>query len=99
MQLAAKLPRHVADLPETRELASYGCVTRVHVVRLLAPALTGEDHSKDIDFSPSGITYRWNAGYTDTTRVLKQAPWTHNFDPLEGLILHQAEAGEMRFEG
>ncbi|HEX3338751.1 MAG TPA: patatin-like phospholipase family protein [Pseudolabrys sp.] len=99
MELAAKLPQHVADLPATRELASYGCVTRMHVVRLMAPALTGEDHSKDIDFSPSGITYRWNAGNTDTTRVLRQAPWTHDFDPLEGLILHQAEAGEMRFEG
>jgi len=99
MQLAGKLPRDVAELPETRELASYGCVTRMHVVRLLAPPFAGEDHSKDIDFSPSGITYRWNAGSTDTTRVLKQAPWTHDFDPLEGLILHEAEAGKIMFDG
>ena len=99
MQLAGKLPRDVAELPEARELASYGCVTRMHVVRLLAPPLAGEDHSKDIDFSPSGIMYRWSAGNADTTRVLQQAPWTHDFDPLEGLILHEAEAGKIRLDG
>src|SRR5204862_4208097 len=37
------------------EMASYGCLTRMHVVRLLAPALDHEDHSKDIDFSAGGI--------------------------------------------
>jgi NTE family protein len=99
MNLAAKLPHDVANLPEVRELASYGCVTRMHIVRLLAPPLAGEDHSKDIDFSPSGIKYRWQAGYSDTSRVLMQAPWTHEFDPLEGLIIHQAESGHMTFEG
>ena len=99
MNLAAKLPHDVANLPEIRELASYGCVTRMHIVRLLAPPLAGEDHSKDIDFSPSGIKYRWQAGYSDTSRVLMQAPWTHEFDPLEGLIIHQAESGHMTFEG
>ena len=99
MELAAKLPHDVSNSPEVRELASYGCVTRMHVVRLLAPPLAGEDHSKDIDFSPSGIKYRWQAGYSDTSRVLMQAPWTHEFDPLEGLIIHQAESGHMTFEG
>ena len=71
----------------------------MHIVRLLAPPLAGEDHSKDIDFSPSGIKYRWQAGYSDTSRVLMQAPWTHEFDPLDGLIIHQAESGHMTFEG
>ena len=33
----------------------YGCLTRMHVVRLLAPRLDNENHTKDIDFSPSGI--------------------------------------------
>ena len=55
MELAAKLPHEVANSPEVHELASYGCVTRMHVVRLLAPPLAGEDHSKDIDFSPTAL--------------------------------------------
>ncbi len=98
-ELAEKLPPEVAMTPEVRELASYGCVTRMHVVRLLAPALAGEDHAKDIDFSRIGIQHRWRAGYADTRRVLARAPWTGDFDPLEGFILHQAEAGKMTFEG
>ena len=98
-ELAARLPPDVANSPEVRDLALHGCVTRMHVVRLLAPPLAGEDHSKDIDFSSSGIKDRWRAGYSDTSRVLTQAPWTHEFDPLEGLIIHQAESGHMTFEG
>ena len=94
-ELAAKLPPEVAASPETQELAGYGCVTRMHVVRLMAPPLAGEDHSKDIDFSPSGIAHRWRAGRADTARVLAQAPWAGKFHPLEGLILHEAEAGQM----
>jgi NTE family protein len=80
-------------------LAGYGCLTRMHVVRLLAPPLAGEDHSKDIDFSAEGISARWAAGYADTVRVLAQKPWTHEFDPMEGLILHEAEAGTIVNEG
>jgi NTE family protein len=98
-ELAMKLPPAVAQTAEASELASYGCVTRMHVVRLLAPALAGEDHAKDIDFSRSGISYRWRAGYADTKRVLAQSPWAGEFDPLEGFILHEAQAGEMQFEG
>jgi hypothetical protein len=67
----------------------------MHVVRLLAPPLAGEDHAKDIDFSRSGIRQRWQAGYADTKHVLAQAPWQGEFDPLEGFILHEARAGQM----
>ena len=98
-EVVARLPRETLGAPEVRALAGYGCVTRMHVVRLVAPPLAGEDHSKDIDFSPGGIRQRWDAGYTDTMRVLAQAPWTHEFDPLEGFILHETEAGRMMFEG
>ena len=71
----------------------------MHVVRLVSPPLAGEDHSKDIDFSANGIRLRWDAGYTDTVKVLAQAPWAGDFDPLEGFILHETEAGRMKFEG
>src|SRR3954447_15292073 len=73
-------------------------MTRMHVIRLLAPPLEGEDHSKDIDFSPAGIRRRWDTGYADTQRVLAQAPWTADVDPLEGFILHEAAGGVMTHE-
>ena len=63
--------------------------TRMHVVRLLAPQLSREDHTKDIDFSPTGIMQRWDAGYRDTKAVLERKPWIGEFDPLSGVVLHE----------
>jgi len=77
------------------EMKSYGCTTTMHVVRLLAPSLDYEDHSKDIDFSPEGIRQRREAGYRHTMETIEQAPWRGKFDPLEGFILHEACGGEM----
>ena len=94
-ELAAKLPPEVRASNAGRELASYGCGTQMHVIRLLAPPLAGEDHAKDIDFSPGGIKSRWETGYADTARVLDSTPWTHAVDPMEGIILHEAAAGRM----
>ncbi len=88
-QLVKHIPEKDRNSREVRELAAYGCVTRMHVVRLLAPQLENEDHTKDIDFSASGIRMRWEAGYADTRRAIEGAPWEGEFDPLEGVILHQ----------
>jgi NTE family protein len=60
----------------------------MHVVQLLAPKLDQETHTKDIDFSPSDIRQRWDAGYAHTKAVLERAPWVGEFDPLSGVILH-----------
>jgi NTE family protein len=88
-QLAARLPESERNSEVVRELASYGCSTRMHVVRLLAPQLTREDHTKDIDFSPSGIMQRWDAGYRHTKAVIERKPWVGEFDPLSGVVLHE----------
>ena len=77
------------------EFSSYGCLTRMHVVRLLAPALDYEDHSKDIDFSAHGIRQRREAGYRDTMMTLEKAPWRDPVDDIEGFILHEASGGLM----
>ena len=89
-QLVRHIPDDVRKSEAVRELAGYGCVTQMHVVRLLAPRLENENHTKDIDFSPSGIGMRREAGYEATMRALKQAPWQGDFDPIEGVILHEA---------
>jgi NTE family protein len=88
-QLLAHVPDKERNTPEVRELAGYGCMTQMHVVQLLAPRLANEDHTKDIDFSASGIRARWEAGYADTQRAVAAAPWEGKFDPLEGVILHR----------
>ena len=88
-QLAARLPASERNSEAVKELAGYGCSTQMHVVRLLAPQLIREDHTKDIDFSPSGIMQRWDAGYRHTKAVLARKPWVGEFDPLSGVILHE----------
>jgi NTE family protein len=72
-------------------MASYGCTTTMHVVRLLAPTLKNEDHTRDIDFSPTGIRCRWEAGLADTREVIARAPWCIGTDPLEGFVLHEVD--------
>lgn len=94
-QLTALIPDAVRYTPETRALTAYGCQTRMHVIRLLAPTLDNEDHSKDLDFSRLGIAARWEAGYAHTSRTLEKGPWRDAFDPLEGFVLHEAMGGEI----
>ena len=94
-ELAKLIPEDARRNNRVGDLASYGCLTRMHVVRLLAPALDYEDHSKDIDFSASGIRRRREAGYDDTMKTLENAPWRKPVDEIEGFILHEASGGRM----
>jgi NTE family protein len=77
-ELAQKLPAEMRAEPDIAAMADLGRITRMHVVRLLAPPLAGEDDWKDIDFSSHGIYARWEAGDTDTKRVLAEMPGTRN---------------------
>jgi NTE family protein len=77
---------------QCRELASWGCGTTMHVVRLLAPTLDSEDYLKDVDFSPAGIRARWQAGLEDTRRMIERAPWETDVDAMEGVVVHELSA-------
>jgi NTE family protein len=88
-ELVKRIPDEVRRDEIIQELGEYGCLTRMHVVRLLAPRLENENHTKDIDFSSSGVRLRWEAGYADTMRALGRKPWEDSCDPLEGVILHE----------
>jgi NTE family protein len=88
-ELAKRVPDGMRASREIKELASWGCGTTMHVARLNAPNLEGEDHTKDIDFTPEGIRARWQAGYADTKRMLERAPWTQAVDPTEGVVIHE----------
>ncbi len=83
-ELVAYIPEVEQRRPELRALLDWGCPTRMHVVRLLAPSLEHEDQTKDVDFSVSGIRRRWQAGYEHCRQAIERAPWRGEFDPLEG---------------
>jgi NTE family protein len=88
-ELARQLPASKKDGTACRELATYGCGTTMHIVRLLAPSLASEDLFKDIDFSSSGIRERWEAGGRDALQMIERAPWNDPVDPLEGVVVHE----------
>jgi NTE family protein len=92
-ELLEFLPQEARNKPRVKQLAGYSCRTRMHVVRLLAPRLKNETHMKDIDFSPAGICARWEAGYADINRALEEQGWLGEYDPLEGVILHEPRPG------
>ena len=88
-ELASRLPDATRKQAAIREMASYGCLTQMHVVRLLAPDLEGAGQTKDIDFTRDGIAARWRTGLADTRRMLAEAPWENEVDPLAGFHLHE----------
>jgi NTE family protein len=94
-ELVKRMPEDARNDPVVKDLAGYGCLTRMHVVQLLAPRLDNENHTKDVDFSAAGIRQRWEAGHADAARALRRTPWNEPCDPLEGVVLHRLgpEAG------
>jgi len=90
--LSQAMPDELRNASEIKELASWGCQTTMHVVRLVAPGIGGEDQMKDIDFTPAGIQARLRSGYDATRRVLDESPWRRPVDPIEGVIIHDPVA-------
>jgi NTE family protein len=89
-ELAARLTPEMRADPLVQDLAEYGCGTLMHLVRLLSPRRDGEDHTKDIDFTRSGIEGRWKAGHDHARKVLAERPWEAAADPLAGVVIHEA---------
>ncbi len=94
-EIAKLVPDGAAPAEHLAELRGYGCETRMNVIRLLAPSLDNEDHSKDIDFSPNGIRLRREAGHRHTMDALELAPWRKEINPLDGMVLHEICGGEV----
>jgi len=89
-EMGKLVPEERRDDPMFKELASYGCPSVMHLVRLLSPRLDGEDHTKDIDFTRAGIESRWKAGYDHARKVLADKPWQQQADLLAGIVIHDA---------
>ena len=87
-ELTGQVPAAKQGDTKVKELASWGCGTQMHVAHLLAPRIETEDHTKDIDFTAAGIGARRDAGYADTMRMIRRAPWREPADPIEGVIEH-----------
>lgn len=57
-ELTRQFPAAALAQSDARDLTGYGCGTVMHLMRLVAPRLTDEDHTKDMDFNASRIRQR-----------------------------------------
>ncbi|MGO4808503.1 patatin-like phospholipase family protein [Cupriavidus sp. 2MCAB6] len=87
-ELAKYIPEPERQSAAVKELLGWGCHTTMHVVELNAPPFGGQDLSKDIDFTASGIEARWSVGHADARRAIGLAPWRGVMDPIEGIAVH-----------
>lgn len=90
-ELSMHVPKDVLERADVQALTEHGCSTRIHVMRLLAPGHDSDDHTKDVDFSPSGIARRWEAGYEQTVKAIARQPWNGSDDVVDGVFLHELD--------
>lgn len=93
-ELTLALPAASRARPEIRELTGYGCGTVMHLLRLVAPRLADEDHTKDLDFNSARIQTRWRAGLADARRAIAQQAWLAPVGPMDGLVVHDVETDD-----
>lgn len=88
-ELGRMLPPAKQAMSEVKDLLGWGCGTVMHIVPMQAPSLPGEDHTKDLDFTPGGIRARWDAGREFAKRKITEAPWNETLDPIMGIVMHR----------
>lgn len=87
-ELGRILPQGTQAKPEIQALLDLGCGTVMHVLPMQVPALSGEDHTKDLDFTPGSIRARWDAGREYAKQKILEAPWNKEIDPTMGIVVH-----------
>jgi NTE family protein len=87
--LHGHLPPKLKIDSELAAMATMGCDTTIHIVRLPYAGRDWHMASKDINFSKGSIEWRWAQGYLDATRAIKHAGWV-NFVPTDsGVVVHE----------
>lgn len=92
-ELGKHIPAKLAASQEVRELTRWGCATSMHLVRLVAPVLEGDDLMKDVDFGATRVAERRAAGYAAAQRMIARAPWRSEIDPRVGVAIHDDDQG------
>lgn len=70
-------------------LATLGCDTTIHIVRLPYGGQDWHMPSKDINFSKGSLEWRWEEGYNDATRAIQHGGWRIKNHDHTGIIIHE----------
>lgn len=90
-ELIQHLPAGKREQAVLREHAAHGCDSVVHVVKLHAARLPCDDVGKDVDFSPTTLKLRHEAGLATVRSALSSQPWRRPRKLAEGLCVHAIE--------
>jgi NTE family protein len=88
-ELAQFIPANKRNTVAMKTLLAKAATPRVNIVRLIMKALPGDDQLKDINFSQETVTQRWQAGQSDTERMMRNKVWLNPLAPNINLAVHE----------
>ncbi len=88
-ELYARLPPGERTPDDERELASLGCDSTMHIVRLPYSGRDWHMAAKDVNFSKGSIEWRWDQGYKDAMRALRHAGWLRLVAEDTAVVVHE----------
>lgn len=89
MALWDRLPPEAQKDPHLNELGDLGCVTTMHIVRLVHRSEPGELASKDYEFSADSVREHRATGYRDAMAMLQNPTWLEPIPPDVGVLVHE----------
>jgi NTE family protein len=91
--LRDKMPPGLLSEQEAREIDELGAETMLHIVQLKYAGRDWQMASKDINFSRGSIEWRWEQGYQDALRAVRQAAWRKDVPQGAGVVVHELLPG------
>ncbi|MBC7573577.1 MAG: patatin-like phospholipase family protein [Herminiimonas sp.] len=84
-----ELPANLKGSAGRQALQEVGCSTTIHVVRIPYAGQDWHMAAKDINFSRGSIEWRWEQGYKDASRAIRQAGWLDAVADGVGVVVHE----------
>lgn len=84
-----KLPDELKTVDDIKQLATLGCNTTMHIVRLPYAGRDWQMASKDINFSKGSVAWRWEQGYRDAMRAIGTGGWLTEVPDGVGVVVHE----------
>jgi NTE family protein len=88
-ELYNQLPKDIQNKMSDEAIQTLGCDSTIHIVHLPYSGRDWHMASKDINFSKGSIAWRWEQGYRDATRAIKQASWLSEAVDKSSIVVHQ----------
>jgi NTE family protein len=90
-----RLPEHERAREDREVMAMLGCDATLHIVRLLYAGRDWHMAAKDVNFSKGSIEWRWDQGYRDAMRALKDAGWLRFVTDHMAVVVHELPSHDL----